>query len=622
MSRGATQWKIFSLLLLFATVILLLFIVVENRFLTKSVQKAALENAIQKAKEREEVFRTFLNQQKDLLQALRQSHTVIQTCNQKKISPKLEDLFMTMMRANPQISRIQLEVPKANFVIGVKRQKNHYISFKKAYKKFVYPSNRLHDKVVFSSIFLKKDESNTTIPFITASLPLYEKSVLKGLLSIDISIDTFLQRLLHMPLYDTVLFDNEGYPLIHYNHDYDWARYNNIAYTIFTQYPDFYKKILQNRIYKSDSFVTARFDLDLNDSLYMMFKLNRDYLTRQKEQFVKQILIVSALVFFFTIAIAWLLTKIFDSHFSSLEEIETLHKKQKQINKKLTMQTMEFQALFEFAQAGFAIVDIYTKEIIKINKKMMEILGFTKEEILGKKYTKFVTSRFQDRIKTVLRSAVEQGKVENFIAEFTAKNGRIKILKSSIIFLPDQERLLITCEDYTAVYLREQNLIKAAQTDVLTNLPNRSAYQMKLEEQMSLFERYQTVFSMLCIDIDHFKKINDTYGHKAGDKVLQEVAKIMRKTLRSSDTVFRIGGEEFVALLPETDLVAAKQAAQKLRTMIQDQMKLGSYNVTVSIGVTQVNFDDTYDSIFMRCDKCLYHAKQNGRNQVVSSENL
>lgn len=601
---------------------MLLFVFIENRSLIKNVQTAALENAIQKANEREKVFHAFLDQQADLLKALSQSHILMNTLSKKRIDPKLEDLFVTIMRANPQIFLIKLTIPTSGVVIGVKKNTNRYVCFKQKGKKIANPSNQLHKKVIFSSIFVKKDETNTTVPFITASLPLYRKGVLKGLLSADISIQSFLKRLLDMPLYDIVLFDKEGYPLFHYNSKYNWARYNNIAYTLFTQYPDDYENIIHHKIYTTDSFVTARLDTDLNDSLYMLFKLKRSYLTKQEKLFAKQILIVLIFVFVLTIVIAWLLARIFHTHFASLEQIEALHKKQTKINKQLAMQKKEFQALFEFAQAGFAIIDMYTKDILQVNKKMTEILGYAKKEMLGKKYTDFVASRFQERMKAILRKVIEQEKIENFIAEFIAKNGRVKILKSSIIFLPNQEKFLITSEDYTAVYLREQNLIKAAQTDALTGLPNRNAYQMKLEELMSLFERYQTVFSILCIDIDHFKKINDTYGHKEGDKVLQEVAKIMRNTLRVSDIVFRIGGEEFVALLPETDLAAAKQVAHKLRTMIEDQMKLAQYNVTVSIGVTQVESKDTYDSIFIRCDKCLYRAKENGRNMVVSSEDL
>jgi len=160
-----------------------------------------------------------------------------------------------------------------------------------------------------------------------------------------------------------------------------------------------------------------------------------------------------------------------------------------------------------------------------------------------------------------------------------------------------------------------------ARTDPLTGLPNRAAYDEHIAHELERWTRYQQGFSIAVADLDHFKSINDSYGHLAGDKVLRLIGKILHKQSRSTDMISRYGGEEFVIIMPGTDAAAAVQAMEKLRKAVESS-PFNFYgkpvNVTMSFGITQIKATDDLDKLFARADKALYRAKQNGRNQTVA----
>ena len=171
--------------------------------------------------------------------------------------------------------------------------------------------------------------------------------------------------------------------------------------------------------------------------------------------------------------------------------------------------------------------------------------------------------------------------------------------------------------------LLKNKLIAAQQKaihDPLTGLPNRLAYDNRLETEMARWKRYQTPLSLIIWDIDFFKQINDSFGHKAGDKTLILISKLFSHHCRETDFVSRFGGEEFTMLLSDTDTQAALQAAEKLRQIIENTAFNSNGKkiaITISCGITQFTDGDTANSAFNRADKALYDAKNNGRNQCV-----
>lgn len=163
-----------------------------------------------------------------------------------------------------------------------------------------------------------------------------------------------------------------------------------------------------------------------------------------------------------------------------------------------------------------------------------------------------------------------------------------------------------------------------ANTDVLTFLPNRRKILSSLQEEVIRSNRYHTPLSISILDIDHFKKVNDTYGHVAGDQVLRSVAARLRAHIRHPDTIGRYGGEEFLIVLPNSELQAAAEQASRLCQQIRDlQIDLNDQvvSVTISVGVAQFQIEsETWEQLLHRADEALYRAKELGRNRWVLAE--
>lgn len=160
-------------------------------------------------------------------------------------------------------------------------------------------------------------------------------------------------------------------------------------------------------------------------------------------------------------------------------------------------------------------------------------------------------------------------------------------------------------------------LDRLARQDVLTGLSNRLAANERLHSEFLSMKRSHSVYTVLMLDIDCFKQVNDTHGHAVGDHVLQSVAQTMRKTLRESDFAARFGGEEFLALLPATNLNDAFQVAEKLRRAVEASLDPTAGRMTVSVGLAQASPEQTSEhEAVRRADDALYRAKREGRNQV------
>jgi diguanylate cyclase (GGDEF)-like protein/PAS domain S-box-containing protein len=180
--------------------------------------------------------------------------------------------------------------------------------------------------------------------------------------------------------------------------------------------------------------------------------------------------------------------------------------------------------------------------------------------------------------------------------------------------------VLIALNDISQRKELEAELFRQASTDSLTGISNRRYFQNQAEQEVRRARRFARDMTVMMIDIDNFKPINDTYGHAAGDMVLQGVVKRALESLRQSDSLGRVGGEEFAVLLPETSLSAAYDVADRLRCHIENKPIIAGHDpvaCTVSIGIAQLSAQDgSIDDLLARADQALYAAKNKGRNRV------
>lgn len=205
-------------------------------------------------------------------------------------------------------------------------------------------------------------------------------------------------------------------------------------------------------------------------------------------------------------------------------------------------------------------------------------------------------------------------------------------LERTLRILQEQDRAadrLMTVQQELAEKNAELEAAKAelerlSLTDALTGLANRRSLEATLGNEMRRAIRYHHPLSLLLLDLDHFKRVNDTYGHPVGDHVLRTVATILKTSLRETDTVARMGGEEFAVILPETRCEDAVRVAERLRSAVEAHGCLtptGTLPLTISIGVAvRQEGESTLESFVARADAALYEAKRRGRNRVIVSE--
>ncbi len=209
-----------------------------------------------------------------------------------------------------------------------------------------------------------------------------------------------------------------------------------------------------------------------------------------------------------------------------------------------------------------------------------------------------------DKVQTLLR--------QNIIYMILATLGIIALI-FTVTRLISQRFIL----ELTAA---QEQLFTHAATDFLTGLLNRREGLRRFREELSLSKRKNMPLSMIVVDIDRFKSINDTKGHLVGDRVLEYLAPVMQKELREYDIICRYGGEEFLFVLPDTPLKQAEEIAERLRGRVEQTsvpLKDGEIKVTISLGVAQFSPSETIDILITRADQALYRAKEQGRNRVA-----
>lgn len=280
-------------------------------------------------------------------------------------------------------------------------------------------------------------------------------------------------------------------------------------------------------------------------------------------------------------------------------------------------------------EAGYAIAisvgETQTLETVKLIQPELIILNLTTQKVNGLQIGLLLLEH-PEYAQIPLLCAIAQGQEELLD---TFNDGFVDYISEPFIPLE-----LLTCikthlklkqnrEEMQKAYAQLEKLVN---TDPLTEIANRRALLVVGEREFSRAQRYARPFSVLSIDIDRFKQINDTYGHDVGDIVLVNLTENVRKYLRKVDCFGRFGGEEFLIFLPETSEQQAIQVAERIRykiaktsIAIQEQ----AIKITVSIGVaTYRSIDENLDTLLKRADRALYEAKNCGRNKVVFSVNL
>jgi diguanylate cyclase (GGDEF)-like protein/PAS domain S-box-containing protein len=269
----------------------------------------------------------------------------------------------------------------------------------------------------------------------------------------------------------------------------------------------------------------------------------------------------------------------------------------------------------------FYMLDVEGR-FIRVNPRCMEVTGYSWNELEHMTALDFFAAKDRNLIAEKMRNVYEQGDSSVEAELFTRYGRRIPYyFTGHRTTIGGQTYLVGIGTDITKRHALELELERQAHTDALTGLPNRRYFIEQAELEVARAKRYGKLLSVLMLDLDEFKTINDRYGHQVGDLVLYKVGEVCRNRLREVDVIGRIGGEEFAILLPETDVEHAVEVAERLRQDIAateirpEPEKLLA--ITASIGIATLAAKETdVDRLLNFADQAMYEAKRNGRNRV------
>jgi diguanylate cyclase (GGDEF)-like protein/PAS domain S-box-containing protein len=294
---------------------------------------------------------------------------------------------------------------------------------------------------------------------------------------------------------------------------------------------------------------------------------------------------------------------------------------QKLALEKLEEGNKHYFELAENAPVGILLCDP-GGTIIYANKNVAETLGSPSvEETMRINLLSFpplIKFGFSKKLEQCLR----KNKTTVFELNYVSKWGKRIWLRIHIKSWIDSGVITgaqVIIDDISEKKQLEEELRRLSETDVLTGAYNRRYFIQKLDKEVERTKRYKGNFSVIMLDLDHFKRINDRHGHNTGDMILKQVTVAVESRIRKIDVLARWGGEEFVVMLPRTTAVQAKSLAEDLLLRISSLPPPGTCRITASFGVTQYAPGDTVDTIVQRADNLMYAAKARGRNQVVLS---
>ena len=285
------------------------------------------------------------------------------------------------------------------------------------------------------------------------------------------------------------------------------------------------------------------------------------------------------------------------------------------------------QSIIDADTHMLAVTDLH--KITFANKTFINYLNLDSTEQFNDKYNRF-TDIFLEQDDYIhngtlkdeqnlmeLMLKLDDSKKQVMIFDYNSFNPKAFSFKlTPIDRVNNKDIYLATFIDVSSQALERVQMKAKAYKDNLTNIYNRNKVDEVIQEAIARTKRYNEPFSMILIDIDHFKKFNDTYGHLIGDEVLISLAQTINKITRETDTFARWGGEEFVMILANTTKENGAIVAENLRRNVEKIIHPTAGGVTASFGVTQYMEQDTEKTMYERCDEALYKAKQNGRNRV------
>ena len=644
--------KLFLSFFLFGTVLITATLFLSTLIIQSIITQNALENAKNVYSSNRAIFRLYIDNFEAKLHAFSKSREFEENIDKKGGEGIVADLFLMIANADNFIQNITYIDASGNEKIRVNRDACYAIPYIVKTEELQNKKHRPYFKEILSlkegEVWLSHLDLNIEHhqierpykPVLRVGMSVFKKGKKIGILKVNFFMNKVLDIFASNEFYHIYVVDKDGYFILHPNKKYNFSRYLNTK----AKLQDFFEEshdILSQDVYEGKLIYAAKLPLNNSDKLRMIVVPTERILKFDQEDIIETIVLIFLFLTFISAPIAYFLSRTparlkmevewanTDLERRVGEKTKELREMTRTLERKVQERTKEQNILLSLFDLGDAVLFKWRNDeawsVEYVSNSIEKLLGYVPNEFLDRKvlYTDCIHPEDLERVMQEVEQAIA-----NKLYFFThkpyrmiTKKGNIKWIHDETVIVRNDKREIVNFVGYlfdiTPIKENELKMHRLSITDALTKVYNRLFLDEVLHKHYYNLLRNAEPCSLIMLDIDHFKSINDTYGHLVGDEVLIQFTSIVSKNIRKSDVFGRWGGEEFLIIAPSTTLNEAVQLAEKLRKIVENTRFEGiDKQVTVSLGVTECREELSLDGNIKKVDDALYRSKQNGRNQV------
>lgn len=574
--------------------------------INKSLERKASE--IFKIKN-ENILINAIKNMDNIIKSLANNRVVNEYITSKKSNKEDEvrEIFFAIANSNNTIMQTRLLNKDGLEIIRINRDSSEeepYIVDKsqlqnKSQRDYFKILSKMNKNEIWHSNFdLNIENGKIEVPYkptFRIGMPIFDKDKFEGIVIINVLLNDLFRVIGNSTIFEHYIIDKNQNYILHPNSQFSFNKYTNIQRDIKEDFPDG----LESKEVFSYSLKNI---LKNEDESIMFLKTKSDY----KQELIKDKTNTLIIVFVLTLLLSLIM-----AIFVSKTPIEIQRKLYKANNR-----LKEFKSIID----KYVITTTTRPDstIVEVSSAFEKISGYSKEELLGKEISIIKHPQRDKQIIKELWDTILEQKTWTGIIKNKKKNGEEYWLEQTIIPKINEENKNI--ENFLSISVDitdKKELEKIATIDKLTNIYNRRMLDDFLKTEIEIANRHNEDLSLIIVDIDHFKIVNDTFGHLAGDNLLTSISKIILENIRNTDIFGRYGGEEFLIICRKTTKENAFVLAEKLRILIKEFKFDEIGHKTISLGISDFQKSDTVETLFKKADTALYEAKNTGRDKSV-----
>lgn len=557
------------------------------------------------------ILKPALKNMDNIVEALANNKTILEfaTTRDSHKQEELEQIFLAVASSQNTIMQARLIYKDGKELIRVDRKIEDEKPFIVAKEKLQDKSNRDYFQIVskmktqniwHSKMDLNIENGKVEVPYkptIQVAMPLFDNGEFIGMVIVNLLTNDLMASIGTSSAFEHFIIDKDKNYIFHPNNQFSFNKYKEIKRDLKDDFPD--------GLDASDVYAYPMGNILKNDDNAMFILKTKD---KYEETLIDEKINTAIIVLILTIILSFII---------ALYISKTPTKLQNALLK-------AHDKLHDFG----SIIDKYiisatTKKdstIINVSSAFVDVSGYTKEELIGEKMSMIRDPQadkliFQDLWKTILDGKTWAGEMKN-----KRKDGKKYWLEQNIIPTLDQNNTIESFVSLGVDITAKKELERLASIDKLTGIYNRRMIDEFIKIEVEVHKRHSYGLSVIMVDIDHFKLVNDTYGHQIGDLVLSQTVELIVQNSRKSDICGRYGGEEFILICPQTTTESAMILAEKIRLAVKNFTFEQVGHKTISLGICTFEDGDDVESLIKKADMALYKAKETGRDKLVVFE--